>query len=220
MNHADLRLYGLIDPQIARGRSLAELTRAAVHGGATLIQYRDKDADTRTMIERARAIRDVLTGTGVPLLINDRIDVALAAGADGAHIGQSDMHATDARALLGPNAIIGLTINTGAHALEAQKLPIDHVGIGNVFPTGSKDVTTPPLGPDGLTRLITACRESRPHLPVVAIAGITADNAASVIAVGADGIAVISSLFGPDDVTAAARVLRQVVDDALNARRA
>ncbi len=218
MTNVDLRLYGLIDPQIARGRSLAELTLAAVAGGTTLIQYRDKNTDTRTMIERARSIKQALTGTGVPLLINDRIDVAIAAGADGVHIGQDDMHAGDARAILGRNAIIGLTVNNNENAGEALRLPVDYACIGGVFPTGSKDNPKAPIGLGGLSNLLEILRQGRPHMPAGAIAGITLENAASVIAAGSDGIAVISSLFSTDNVSATASALRAAVDAALQKR--
>ena len=118
----DLRLNAIVDPERANGRSLAELTRLVVAGGATLIQLRDKLGSTRRMIEEARAIKAVLAGTGVPLVINDRVDVALAAGADGVHVGQDDMAAADARRLLGPTAIIGLSIKSVALANAA---PLD-----------------------------------------------------------------------------------------------
>ena len=118
----DLRLNAIVDPERADGRSLGELTRLVVAGGATLIQLRDKLGSTRRMIEEARAIKAVLAGTGVPLVINDRVDVALAAGADGVHVGQDDMAAADARRLLGPTAIIGLSIKSVALANAA---PLD-----------------------------------------------------------------------------------------------
>ncbi len=120
----DLRLNAIVDPERANGRSLAELTRMVVAGGATLIQLRDKLGSTRRMIEEARAIKAVLAGTGVPLVINDRLDVALVAQADGVHVGQDDMHAEDARALLGPQAIIGLSIKSVA---QANAAPLDAI---------------------------------------------------------------------------------------------
>ena len=112
----DLRLNAIVDPERANGRSLAELTRMVVSGGATLIQLRDKHGATRRMIEQARAIMAVLAGTGVPLVVNDRVDVALAAGADGVHVGEDDMRVEDARRLLGPKAIVGLSIKSVALA--------------------------------------------------------------------------------------------------------
>lgn len=218
MNPVDLRLYGIVDPEQAAGRDLGALARAAVAGGCTLIQYRDKVSPTRTLIERAHALRAALAGAGVPLLINDRVDVALAVGADGVHVGQDDMHASDARRILGPRAIIGLTLKTAAQADELYRLPVDYACIGGVFATASKLNTDPPIGLDGLNRIAFRARLAGGKLPVGAIAGIDQGNAAAVIAAGADGIAVISSLFGVNDVEASARGLRGVVDEALSGR--
>lgn len=220
MNPVDLRLYGIVDPEQARGRDLGALARAAIAGGCTLIQYRDKLGATRTLIERGHALRAALAGTGVPLLVNDRVDVALVIGADGVHVGQDDMHASDARRLLGPQAIIGLTLKTAAQADELYRLPVDYACIGGVFRTASKQNDDPPIGLDGLNRIAFRARLAGGKLPVGAIAGIDRANAASVIAAGADGIAVISSLFGVDDVEDAARGLRAAVDRARATRGA
>ena len=143
----DVRLYALVDPDRDGGRDLAELARLVTQGGATLVQLRDKHSDTRRMVERARAVKAALAPFGVPLLINDRVDVALAAGADGAHVGQDDMAVADARRLLGPQAIIGLSIKTVAQAEAAPLDLLDYVGIGGVFATTSKDNPNPPIGP-------------------------------------------------------------------------
>ena len=125
MNRVDLRLYGILDPERTRGRPLPDLARAAAAGGCTLIQYRDKHAGGRALVETTRALKAALAGTGVPLLVNDRVDVALAAGADGVHLGQSDMHPADARRLLGREAIVGLTLKTPAHADEMYRMAVD-----------------------------------------------------------------------------------------------
>lgn len=218
MNPVDLRLYGIVDPEQAGGRDLGALARAAVAGGCTLIQYRDKLSPARTMIERGHALKAALAGTGVALLVNDRIDVALAIRAEGVHVGQEDMHASDARRLLGPQAVIGLTLKTAAQADELYRLPVDYACIGGVFATQSKDNADPPIGLDGLNRIAFRARLAGGKLPVGAIAGISPANAAEVIAAGADGIAVISSLFGRDNVEEAARRLRAVVDRALESR--
>ena len=145
----DLRLNAIVDPERANGRSLAELTRRVVAGGATLIQLRDKLGSTRRMIEEARAIKAVLAGTGVPLVINDRVDVALIAEADGVHVGQDDMRAEDARRLLGPKAIIGLSIKTVALANAAPLDVLDYAGVGGVYATTSKDNPNSPIGVAG-----------------------------------------------------------------------
>jgi thiamine-phosphate pyrophosphorylase len=213
----DLRLYALVDPAVAGGRSLPELAKLLV-GTATLVQLRDKHGTTRAMIDAARALKAVLAPAGIPLLINDRVDVALAAQADGVHIGQDDMDAADARRLLGPNAIIGLSIKTPAQAAAAPLDALDYVAIGGVYATTSKDNTAAPIGTQGLRAIAAAIRARKAGYPVCAIAGITAANAGEVIAAGADGVAVISALSLAAEPVAAARELRAAVDDALKRR--
>jgi thiamine-phosphate pyrophosphorylase len=210
----DLRLYALIDPQRANGRDLAQLARLVVDGGATLVQLRDKTGSTRQLIEEARAIRAALTGTGVPFLVNDRVDVALAAKANGVHIGWDDIAPVDARLLLGSKAIIGLSIKTLQQAQDAPLEHLDYVCIGGVYETMSKDNPDPPIGAEGLYAIAAAIRKRAPHMPVAAIAGIDEGNAADTIAAGADGVAVISALSMAPDPKAAAQSLRKVIDAA------
>jgi len=214
----DLRLYTLIDPQRANGRDLAQLARLVVDGGATLVQLRDKTGSTRQLIEEARAIRAALTGTGVPFLVNDRVDVALAAKANGVHIGWDDIAPVDARLLLGSKAIIGLSIKTLQQAQDAPLEHLDYVCIGGVYETMSKDNPDPPIGAEGLRAIAAAIRKRAPHMPVAAIAGIDEGNAADTIAAGADGVAVISALSMAPDPKAAAQSLRKVIDAALAKR--
>ncbi len=214
----DLRLYALVDPAVAGGRTLVDLAgRIANH--ATLVQLRDKHGSTRAMMEQARTLRGVLEPAGVPLLINDRVDVALAAEADGVHIGQEDMAAADARLLLGRTAIIGLSIKTLQQAQEAPLDQLDYVAIGGIYGTTSKDNTSTPIGIDGLRAIVQAVRGRNARIPICAIAGINADNAAAVIEAGADGVAVISALSRAADPETAARELRAVVDGALARRQ-
>jgi thiamine-phosphate pyrophosphorylase len=208
----DLRLYALVDPERAGGHTLPDLARAVVAGGATLLQLRDKLGATRTMIESARAIKAATAGTGVPLLINDRVDVALAAGADGVHVGWDDMAVPDARRLLGRDAIIGLSMKTLEQARAAPLDLLDYVCIGGVFVTMSKDNPEPPIGIEGLRRIASEVRKRAPSMPVGAIAGIDASNAGGVMAAGVDGVAVISALSMVADPAAAARDLRAVID--------
>ena len=215
--NVDLRLYALVDPAIAGGRALADLA-GLIAGSATLVQLRDKHGSTRAMVEEARALRDALEPGGVPLLINDRVDVALAAEADGVHIGQDDMAVADARLLLGRTAIIGLSLSTVQQAQAAPLELLDYVAIGGVFATTSKDDTATPIGIDGLRAVVQAVRARKPGFPICAIAGINAGNAAEVIAAGADGVAVISALSLAGDPAQAALDLRAVVDDALKRR--
>jgi len=214
----DLRLYALVDPERAGGHGLPELAWLVAAGGATLVQLRDKHGDTRAMIERARAIRENLKLMHVPLLINDRVDVALATGADGVHVGQDDMAVEDARRLLGPDAIIGLSIKTVAQAEAAPVDLLDYVAIGGVYATSSKDNPDPPIGVAGLARIAAVFRRRRPDLPVGAIAGIDAANAAATVDAGADGVAVISALSLAPSPPDAARELRAIVDKALAER--
>ena len=210
----DLRLYALVDPEVSGGRPLAELAQR-IADSATLVQLRDKHRSTRVMMEEARVLRAVLEPKGVPLLINDRVDVALAAEADGVHIGQDDMSPGDARLLLGRAAIIGLSVKT---VDQARTVPLDllnYVAIGGVYGTTSKDNTDPPIGISGLRAIVDVIRARQPKYPICAIAGINADNAADVISAGADGVAVISALSLAPDPALAAQDLRAVVDGAL-----
>ena len=217
---ADLSLYVLIDPAQARGRSLAEIAAAAARGGATLIQLRDKTGTTRAMIEAARAIMEALAGSGVALLVNDRVDVALAAEADGVHLGREDMEPRAARALLGRSAIIGATVRSEADVAALQPEATDYVCIGGVFATSSKDNPDPPVGVAGFARLAELARAKAPDIPVGAIAGINEQNAAEVIGGGADGIAIVSAVTSAADPEAAARNLRGIVEAARAGRTA
>jgi thiamine-phosphate pyrophosphorylase len=216
----DLRLYALVDPARAGGRRLDDIAREVVAGGATLVQLRDKDGSTLRQIEEAKAIKAALAGSFVPFLINDRVDVALASGADGVHVGWDDMPVADARALLGREAIIGLSIKTPEQAKAAPLDLLDYVCIGGVFQTRSKDNPDAPVGEAGFAELAAIIRNRKPNMPAGAIAGIDAGNAAQVIAAGADGIAVISALSLAPDPKGAARELRGIVDTALTARGA
>jgi thiamine-phosphate pyrophosphorylase len=216
----DLRLNAIVDPERSGGRDLAELAGLCAEGGATLIQLRDKLSETRAMIATARAIKKTLAPFGVPLVINDRVDVALASAADGVHVGQDDMAVEDARKILGRDAIIGLSIKTVAQADAAPVGLLDYVGSGGVYVTLSKQQKNAPIGPEGLARVIDALHRRAPKLPVCGIAGIDASNTAPVIAAGAAGVAVISALSLAPDPAAASRTLRQIVDEALSKRGA
>jgi thiamine-phosphate pyrophosphorylase len=213
----DLRLYALVDPAVAPGRALVDLARHLTRS-ATLVQLRDKHGATRAMIEEARDLRALLEPEGIPLLINDRVDVALAAEADGVHIGQDDMPVPEARLLLGRRAVIGLSVKTVDQAKAAPLELLDYIAIGGVYGTTSKENTKAPIGIAGLRTIVDAVRARKANFPVCAIAGINATNAADVIAAGADGVAVISALSLAADPAKAAQDLRAVVDAALAAR--
>ena len=220
MRPVDLRLNAIIDPERAGRHDLVDLARLVAEGGATLVQLRDKRRETRDMIDEARAIKKALAPFKVPFVVNDRVDVALAARADGVHLGPDDMAAEDARALLGPNAIIGLSIKTVDEAATAPVEFIDYAGVGGVYATLSKEQKSAPIGTEGFARVANALRSRAPTLPVAGIAGIDASNAAAVIAAGADGVAVISALSVVADPAGAARELRQIVDAMLGKRGA
>jgi thiamine-phosphate pyrophosphorylase len=214
----DLRLYAIVDPQRAGGHDLVDLACRVASGGASLVQLRDKRGDIRAMIEAARAIKRALAPLAVPFIVNDRVDVALASGADGVHVGPDDISLADARGLLGPNAIIGLSVKTVAAAETAPVELIDYAGVGGVYATLSKEQNSAPIGAEGFARIAAALRRRAPALPVCGIAGIDASNAASVIGAGADGVAVISALSLASEPAAAARGLRDIVDAILAKR--
>ena len=213
----DISLYAIADPARCNGRPLDQLARDAMAGGASLIQYRDKSAEVRAMIGQARAIADAIDGSGVPFIVNDRVDVAQAADADGVHLGQQDMPAADARSIMGEEAIIGLSVKTEEEARDAPLAILDYVFIGGVFQTSSKD-NPEPIGVDGWQRLAGMIRNRDPEIQIGAIAGINEGNVAEIIAAGADGIAVISAIFTAENVEDNTRVLRQIVDQAKNKR--
>ncbi len=215
MKRSDLRLYAVATPQAMRGRDPVEAVLAAIAGGATLVQVRDKESDARATVELTRALRAAMPRE-VPLLVNDRVDIAHAAGADGVHLGQRDLSPAAARAVLGNQALVGLTIHHPHEAVADAR--IDYAGLGPVFATSSKDPGDPPLGIDGLRALRAAVRERLEPLPVCAIAGIDRDRAPAVIGAGVDGVAVIGALFHADDIAAAAVALRTAVDQALAKR--
>lgn len=220
MNGVDYRLNAIVDGALRDVGDLAALARIAAGNGATIIQYRDKDASTRAMVGQARAILAALDGTGIPLVVNDRVDVALASGAAGVHLGRDDMDAETARRLLGGNAVIGLTVKNEADAEAAIAAPADYACIGGVFETLSKRNPDAPVGLDGFAALRRRIAAARPDLPVGAIAGIDEARAAAAVRAGASGVAVIGAIFRAPDAAAATRTLRRAVDAALKEKDA
>lgn len=215
--HLDLRLYALLDPSLSPRHHLPALCDVLITNGVTLVQVRDKHGTAREQIALARALVSAARRR-VPVLVNDRVDVALASGADGVHLGQEDMDAADARRLLGPEAIIGLTVKNESHARSVPVAAVNYVCVGGVFVTSSKQNPDAPVGLGGLAALLDVLHRLAPGLPAGAIAGITEANAAQVIGAGADGVAVISALTAAADPAAATRRLRAIVDDALALR--
>ena len=212
MNPVDVSLYGIVDPNRSKDRSLAELAKISAENGATLIQYRDKQNDIRTMIENAKSIRQSLEATNVPFIVNDRVDIALASGADGVHLGQEDMKAVDARRLLGQEAIIGLSIKTNAQAEAAPVEILDYAFVGGVFETQSKDNKSS-IGIHGWTEIANLLKNRSFDMPVGAIAGIDESNITSLFEAGCDGVAMISALYMADDVAAATKELANLIKE-------
>ncbi len=214
MNPCDISLYAILDPARTQGRNLIEMAQSAAEGGVTLVQYRDKSSDTRQLVENARAIKSALVPFSIPLLINDRVDVAMAADADGVHVGQSDMHPADVRKLMGKNVIVGLTIKSEQQAREAPLELLDYACAGGVYSTLSK-VNPSNIGIEGWQKIHGVFKDKNAELPVGAIAGIDESNLADVLIAGADGAAIISAIFMVDDVTAATRRLKSIVQEHL-----
>ena len=203
------RIYPLTDVPLSR-ISHAEQVKLLSLGGASLIQLREKRMPPREFYEQAKKAVAVALSRGVQLLINDRIDVALAVGAAGVHLGQDDMPPEAARKLLGPNAVIGYSTHNIQQAIAATKLPIDYVAIGPIFATTTKSDTAPVLGLDGLRTV----RQAIGTFPLVAIGGITHENASKVIEAGADSVAVISALLSNSHgIREATRSLLQDLQD-------
>lgn len=205
----DLGLYLVTDQAVLLGRDLFDVVGQAVAGGARLVQLREKQACTREFVELARGLVALVRPLGAQLVINDRVDVALAAKADGVHVGQDDMHPADVRSLLGPDKIIGLSVTGEDEARAAQGLPVDYLGAGPVFATTTKADAGQPQGLAGLARMAALAQ-----VPVVGIGAITAANAAAVLAAGASGLAVVSAICAAPAPLAAARELRAIVDAA------
>jgi thiamine-phosphate pyrophosphorylase len=201
LSHYDWSLYLVTDRRLACMRPLSDLVAAAVRGGVTAVQLREKECATREFVALARALKSLLAQRGIPLIVNDRADVALAAGADGVHVGQSDLHCGDVRRLLGSSAVVGLSVENPEQAEDAPP-EADYLGVGPIFSTATKTDAAPEWG---IANLSALRRVSRRQL--VAIGGIHCGNAASVIACGADGIAVVSEICGATDPELAARSL-------------
>ncbi|CAH1522016.1 Thiamine-phosphate synthase [Vibrio owensii] len=195
------RLYLVTDDQ----QDLATLKRVvkkAVEGGVTMVQVREKHGDVRAFIERAQAVKDILKDTDVPLIINDRVDVALAVDADGVHLGQSDMPAIIARELIGPNKILGLSIENEEQLAQADSLPIDYIGLSAIFATPTKTNTKKHWGIDGLKMALETT-----SLPIVAIGGINESNIPQLSATGVHGLALVSAICHAEDPKAASEYL-------------
>ena len=196
-----LRLYAVTDRAGLRGGTLADAVAAALRGGATLVQLREKTLDPADLLSEARQLTALCRAHGVPLVVDDNVEIALAAGADGVHVGQSDMAARRARALLGPDRILGVSAHNAAEALAAQADGADYLGCGAAFVTGTK-LDAHPVSAETMCAVTAAV-----DIPVVAIGGIDAGNILQLQGRGLAGVAVVSGIFAQPDLTAAAREL-------------
>lgn len=203
----DLSLYVVAGTALCASHAVAATILAAVRGGATAVQLREPLATTRQLCQLAQTVHQALADTGVPLLVNDRLDVALAVGAEGVHLGQSDLPVTQARRIGGPDLLVGLSVSNREQTAAANALPagtVDYLGVGPVFATPTKPLAAPALGLEPTARLLAST-----SLPCVAIGGIHAGNAAQVRATGVDGIAVVSAVCAAPNPEAAAAALRR-----------
>lgn len=203
----DYSLYLVTDRGLANGRSLKTIVEAAVRGGVSCVQLREKHCSARQFVEEARGLLPLLRRHRIPLIINDRLDIALAVNADGIHLGQSDMHINDARRLAGDRMIIGISAENLHHAVEAENQGADYIGISPVFATDTKADTAPPLGLEGVRRIRQVV-----GIPLVGIGGINEHNVGAIVSAGANGVAVVSAIISaPCAETAAAGLKRQIV---------
>jgi len=201
-------LYLVTDPDLSLGRPEEEIVRRAVKAGVTMVQYRDKDSSTRRMIEKTRLLADICSSASVALVVNDRLDVAMAGGADGVHLGQDDMDPGDCREIAGDGFIIGVSVTTTEEVNNAEKAGADYLGANGVFATDTKTDLGEPLGLEGISRLALTS-----SLPLVAIGGINDRNAADVITAGADGVAVVSYIVSAEDIEKRCEKLFRVLRD-------
>ncbi len=198
----NLLLYGVTDRHWLNGRTLREVVRESLAGGVTMVQLREKQLDDAAFLAEARALQQLCREYRVPFLINDRVDICLAVGADGVHVGQSDMEAGDVRAKLGPDKIIGVTAKTVEQARLAEQRGANYLGVGAVFPTGTKSDTSV-IRHETLQEICAAV-----SIPVVAIGGITRENAPLLRGRGVHGIAVVSAIYGQQNIRLATEELK------------
>ena len=213
LNPDILRLYLVTDQSLTRGRCLADVVGAAVQGGVSCVQLREKSLATREFLAQAMMLKKLLAPHGVPLVINDRIDIALACCAEGVHLGQSDMPVEMARKLLPPDVFIGWSVESMDDVFHSSNLPVDYLGISPIFATPTKTDTKKAWGIDGLVEVRAFTR-----LPLVAIGGIHVSNGSEVLRAGADGLAIVSALCSAADPQAAAETLRALCDEEMKAR--
>jgi thiamine-phosphate pyrophosphorylase len=217
MNTPEIGTYLVTQEDLSGGRSTVDVVEAALRGGIDVVQVREKHRSAREQLAVARAVRPLAAEAGVSLVVNDRVDVARAADADGVHLGDDDLPVAVAREQLGPDATIGRSVSTVEGAREAAAAGADYLGVGAVYRTDSKDVDDEEseIGL-GTVRAVDAAVD----VPFVGIGGVTPENAADVVAAGADGVAVVSAIAGADDPEAATRWLAAAVEEGRRRRGA
>ncbi len=204
-----LLLYIVTDRTWLAGRTLASRVEAALQGGATCVQMREKELDAEAFLREARAMREVTARHGVPFIVNDDVEIALACGADGVHVGQSDLKACEARKRIGPGKILGVSVHTVEQAVQAAENGADYLGVGAVFSTSTKQ-DADRVSADMLQNICRAV-----SVPVVAIGGISAQNIAQLSGSGIAGVAVISAIFASPDAGEAAREMKALAQEAV-----
>lgn len=211
MKKEDLLLYGITDRYWLDGRNLKDDVELALKGGTTILQLREKELDEENFYKEAVEIKALCKKYNVPFIINDNVELAKKIDADGVHVGQNDMVAQDVRAIIGPDKILGVSTQTVEEAILAEKMGADYLGVGAVFPTGSKD--------DCWVLSHELCRDicSAVKIPVVAIGGITKDNIKELKGLGFAGISVISAIFAQKNIEEACRILSSETLSMLNA---
>ena len=205
----DYSLYLVTDRGISRERTTIQIVEAALRGGVTCVQLREKTCSTREFITQALSIKDHLKRHNVPLIINDRVDIALAVNADGVHLGQSDMPIETAKAILKDSMIIGISAESLKNAVQAEKDGADYIGVGSIYATSTKTDTASPLGLEGLREIRRSVK-----IPLVGIGGLNRENAGEVINNGADGVAVVSAIVAAHDPEKAAGELKKIIEQA------
>ncbi len=209
VNAADYSLYLVTDRGLSKGRSTSEIVQAAVHGGVTCVQLREKNCSAREFIGEALSVQAFLKERRIPLIINDRLDIAQAVQADGVHLGQSDMPLKMARAIVKDSMLIGISAESLQDAVEAERDGADYIGVSPIYATATKSDTAPALGLEGLREIRKAV-----NIPLVGIGGLNRSNAAEAIRNGADGIAVVSAIVSADDSEKSAAELSEIIRQA------
>jgi len=207
------KLCLVTDEKAMQGRPFLKVVEEALKGGVTMVQLREKTLDTRLFLKRAAALKEMLSPYDVPLMINDRMDIAMVVDAAGIHVGQQDMPVESVRQFLSTDKLVGLSIENVSQGLIANDLPVDYYGLGPIYHTPTKDDIAPPIGLEGIERL-----KKQTHHVLMAIGGIHEENVREVIRAGADGVAVVSAICSAQDPKAAASALRDAIDEELDQR--